>query len=452
MNIIRTDIDAVNAMLTLQVTEADYAEKVEKALKSYRQKANIPGFRPGMAPMGLVKKMYGRGVKADELNRLLQEELYKYIADNKLDILGEPLPNKEDEERNIDFVAEKDFEFKFDIALAPEFEATMNKKDSIKYYNITISDEMVDAQVKQYAARFGSYTQVEEAKDAKDMLKGTMLQLDAEGNVVEGGIRVEDAVLSSAYMKDDEQKALFANAKVNSVVRFNPRKAFENEAEISSMLKITKEEAANINCDFQYEILSITHYEESAIDESLFNKVYGEGTVKTEEEFRAKVAEGIKESYKEDSEYKFGIDAKAHFIKKLDKLTYPEAFLKRWVLATNPNMTEETVEKDFNLMLEDLKWYLFKNKVVKANDIKVDREDINLFARRMAKIQFAQYGMTSVPDDILDNYAKEMLGKKEAVQNMAEKALEDKVFAVIRESVKVVETDITVEDFNKLFE
>ncbi|MBR5824394.1 MAG: trigger factor, partial [Paludibacteraceae bacterium] len=362
MNIIRTDIDAVNAMLTLQVTEADYAEKVEKALKSYRQKANIPGFRPGMAPMSLVKKMYGKGVKADELNNLLQQELYKYIADNKLDILGEPLPNKEDEERNIDFATETDFEFKFDIALAPEFEATMNKKDSIKYYNITISDEMVDAQVKQYAARFGSYTQVEEAKDAKDMLKGTMLQLDAEGNVVEGGIRVEDAVLSSAYMKDDEQKAIFADAKVNSVVRFNPRKAFENEAEISSMLKITKEEAAEINCDFQYEILSITHYEESAIDESLFNKVYGEGTVKTEEEFRAKVAEGIKESYKEDSEYKFGIDAKAHFTKKLDKLTFPEAFLKRWVLATNPNMTEETVEKDFNLMLEDLKWYLFKNK------------------------------------------------------------------------------------------
>ena len=452
MNIIRTDIDAVNAMLTLQVTEADYAEKVEKALKSYRQKANIPGFRPGMAPMSLVKKMYGKGVKADELNRLLQEELYKYIADNKLDILGEPLPNKEDEEHDIDFAAESDFEFKFDIALAPEFEATMNKKDSIKYYNITISDEMVDAQVKQYAARFGSYTQVEEAKDAKDMLKGTMLQLDAEGNVVEGGIKVEDAVLSSAYMKDEDQKAIFANAKVNSVVRFNPRKAFENEAEISSMLKITKEEAAEINCDFQYEILSITHYEESAIDESLFNKVYGEGTVKTEEEFRAKVAEGIKESYKEDSEYKFGIDAKAHFTKKLDKLTFPEAFLKRWVLATNENMTEETVEKDFNLMLEDLKWYLFKNKVVKANDIKVDREDINLFARRMAKIQFAQYGMTSVPDDILDNYAKEMLSKKDTVQNMAEKALEDKVFAVIRNSVKVVETEISVDDFNKLFE
>lgn len=452
MNILRTDIDAVNATLTLQIAEADYAQKVEKTLKDYRKKANIPGFRPGMAPMGLVKKMYGRGVKADELNKLIQDELYKYISDNKLDILGEPLPNQEDENRELDFENGTEFEFKFDIALAPEFEPVMNKKDSIKVYDITVTDEMVDNQIKNYAARFGNYSQVDEAQDAKDMLKGNILELDADGKVNETGVKVTDAVLAAEYMKDDAQKALLANAKKNSVVIFNPQKAFGNEAEISSMLKISKEAAKEFTADVQFEITSITHYEESKIDQSLFDKVYGEGKVTSEADFRAKVAEGIKDSYKEDSDYKFGLDARAAMVKKMDKLVFPEPFLKRWLLATNENMTEETVEKDFHLMLEDLKWYLFKNKVAKANDLKVEKEDINAFARKMAKIQFAQYGMTAVPDDILDNYAKEMMSKQETVRNIVEKALEDKVFAVIRNSVKTVETAISVDDFNKLFE
>lgn len=452
MNILRTDIDAVNATLTIQISEADYAQKVEKTLKDYRKKANIPGFRPGMAPMGLVKKMYGRGVKADELNRLIQEELYKYIGDNNIDILGEPLPNREDENRDIDFENGKEFEFKFDIALAPEFEPVMNKKDNIKVYDITITDEMVDNQIKNYAARFGNYNQVDEAVDMKDMLKGNIIELNADGKVNEDGIKVNDAVLAAEYMKDEVQKELFNKAKKNSIVVFNPQTAFGNEAEISSMLKISKEAAKEFTADVQFEITSITHYETSPINQSLFDKVYGEGKVTDEADFRAKVADGIKESYKEDSDYKFGIDARAAMIKKMDKLVFPEEFLKRWLLATNENMTEETVEKDFNLMLDDLKWYIFKNKVAKANELKVEKEDINAFARKMAKIQFAQYGMTSVPDDILDNYAKEMMNKQETVRNIAEKALEDKVFAIIRNNVKTVETPISVEDFNKLFE
>ncbi len=409
MNILRNDIDAVNATVTIQLVEADYAERVEKTLKDYRKKANVPGFRPGMAPMGLVKKMYGRGVKADELNRLLQETIYNYITENKLDILGEPLPH--DEDKAIDFENDKEFEFKFDLGLAPEFEPNLTKRDSLKLYNITITDEMIDNQVKNYAQRYGNYNQVDEAVE-NDMLKGDMLELNAEGKVNEEGIKVADAVLSAQYIKDADQKAIFANAKKNSVVVFNPKKAFENNAEVSSMLKISKEQAETLTSDFQFEIKGITHYEESPVDQSLFDKVYGEGNVKSLEEFRTKVAEGIKDSYKEDSDYKFSIDAKEHFVRKMDKLTFPEAFLKRWVLATNENMTEETVERDFKLMLDDLKWYIFKNKVAQANELKVEKEDINAFARRMAKIQFAQYGMTSVPENILDNYAQEMMKKQ----------------------------------------
>ena len=311
---------------------------------------------------------------------------------------------------------------------------------------------MVDNQVKNYAARFGNYSQVEELVDKKDMLKGNILEVNAEGKVVETGIKVDDAVLSPAYIKDEDQQKLFDNVKKGSVIIFNPKKAFENTAEISSMLKISKEKAEELTADFRYEVTSITHYEESAIDQSLFDKVYGEGIVKSEEEFKAKVADGIKESYVEDSKYKFGIDAKAAMLKKMDKLEFPEAFLKRWLLATNENMSEETLEKDFPTMLEDLKWYICKSKIAKKFDVKVEEDDIKDFARRMTRIQFAQYGMTGMPDDVLDNYAKNMLSKDETRRNVIEKTLEDKVFDVIKNNVKVVDTQVSVEEFNKLFE
>lgn len=452
MNILRTDIDAVNAILTLQVSESDYAEKVEKTLKDYRKKANVPGFRVGMAPMGLIKKMYGRGVKADELNKIMQEELYKYIKDNNLDVLGEPLPNKADEERTIDFEADKDFEFKFDIALAPAFEPAVNKDITLTEYDIVVTDEMIENQVQNYAARFGKYSTVDEITDAKDMLKGNLYELDGNGQVKEDGIKVTDAVMSYAYMKDDAQKALFEKAKNNSVIVFNPKKAFENEAEISSMLKISKDEAKDLAADFQMEVTSITHYEKSPVDTTLFDKVYGEGVVKTEEEFRTKVAEGIKDSYAEDSNYKFGLDAQEEMLKQMENLVFPVDFLKRWALATNENLTAETVEKDFDLMLKDLKWYIFKNKIAKANNIEVAPEDINAFAKKMAKIQFAQYGMTAVPDDVLENYAKEMMGKQETMRNITEKAFEDKVVNFIHNNVTVAKQEISVEDFNKMFE
>lgn len=451
MNILRTDIDAVNAVLTFQISEADYAEKVEKTLKDFRKKANIPGFRVGMVPMGMIKKMYGRGVKADEINKLIQEEIYKYIADNKIEILGEPLPNQEDEQRAIDFDNNKEFEFKFDIAIAPEFEPTMNKKDSIKSYDIEVNDTMIDNQVKNYAARFGSYTEVEEAIDEKDMLKGDLYELTEEGKINENGIKVEKAVMAKAYMVDEEQKALFANAKKNSVIVFNPKKAYGNDTEVSSLLKISKEKAAELTSNFQFEITNITHFEESAIDKSLFDKVYPNANIETETDFRNKVAEGIKESYIEDSKYKFGEDARAAMVKKMDKLVYPEAFLKRWLKTTQENMSDERVEKEFPQMLDDLKWYLFKNRIIKDNELKVEKDEIENFARRMTKIQFAQYGMTDVPADILDNYSKNMLSKNETVRNIAEKVLEEKVFDIIRQNVKVVDTPISMEDFNKLF-
>ena len=211
MNVLRTDIDATNATLTIQVAEADYSEKVEKTIKDYRKKVNVPGFRPGMVPAGLIRKMYGRGILADEINKLLQEALFNYIRENNIDILGEPLPN-EAEQKPVDFENDKEFEFKFDIAIAPEFEITLNKKDNLKCYDIAVTDKMIDDQVKNYAGRFGSYKQTEEVTE-KDVIKGSMLELNADGSVNEEGIKVEDAMVSPAYIKDEEQKKAFIGAK-----------------------------------------------------------------------------------------------------------------------------------------------------------------------------------------------------------------------------------------------
>ena len=449
MNIVRKDIDQSNATLTLRIEKADYAEKVEKTLRDYRKKANIPGFRPGMVPVGLITKMYGKAVIAEEINKIVSDELFKYIKDNNINMLGEPMPN-ETEQKEIDFNTQEDFEFVFDLGLAPEFDVEVTGKDKVKYYNITVSDEMIENQLKSYTSRYGKYVQ-EETVEEKDMLKGEMLEL-ANGKVNESGIKLSDAVLTPAYIKDEATKALFANAKKGDVITINPAKAFEDAAEISSLLKISKDEAKNITSDFQFKIEGITRYHESAIDQELFDKVYGEGVVTSEEEFKAKIKANIQESLQGDSDYKFGIDARDMLLAKYDNLVFPDAFLKRWVLATNENLTVETLEADYSKMIADLKWQLIKDKIAKANDTKIETSDIEEYAKKITKAQFAQYGMVGMDDELVANYAKDMLKKEETLKGIIEKVAENKVFDVIKATIKLETKEISIEDFNKMFE
>ncbi len=449
MNIVRKDIDQSNATLTLRIEKADYAEKVQKTLRDYRKKANIPGFRPGMVPVGLITKMYGKAVIAEEINKIVSDELFKYIKDNNINMLGEPMPN-ETEQKEIDFNTQEDFEFVFDLGLAPEFDVEVTGKDKVKYYNITVSDEMIENQLKSYTSRYGKYVQ-EETVEEKDMLKGEMLEL-ANGKVNESGIKLSDAVLTPAYIKDEATKALFANAKKGDVITINPAKAFEDAAEISSLLKISKDEAKNITSDFQFKIEGITRYHESAIDQELFDKVYGEGVVTSEEEFKAKIKANIQDSLQGDSDYKFGIDARDMLLAKYDNLVFPDAFLKRWVLATNENLTVETLEADYSKMIADLKWQLIKDKIAKANDTKIETSDIEEYAKKITKAQFAQYGMVGMDDELVANYAKDMLKKEETLKGIIEKVAENKVFDVIKATIKLETKEISIEDFNKMFE
>lgn len=449
MNIVRKDIDSNNATITISIEKADYSEKVEKTLRDYRKKANIPGFRPGMVPMGLLKKMYGKAILGEEINKILSDELYKYIHDNKVNMLGEPLPN-DTEQKDIDFNTQEEFEFVFDLGLAPEFEVELNKKDKVKYYQITPSEEMINNQVKSYTGRFGKYIQ-EEVVEEKDMIKGELFEL-VDGKAHESGIHVTDAVLTPSYMKDEATKALFVGAKKGDMITFNPKTAFENEAEIASLLKISKEAVAAIASDFQITIESITRYVEAEVDQELFDKVFGEGAITSEEAFIGKIKETLQENLLQDSEYKFGLDARDALVKKYESLSFPDAFLKRWLLATNKNLTEETLEADYPKMIADLKWQLIKDKIAKANEIKVENEDVEAYGRKIARSQFAQYGMIGLDDSILDNYVKDLLKKEETLKNIIDKVAEDKVLAIIKEAVKLDNKEVSIEEFNKMFE
>ena len=451
MNVSFQNIDKVSALLTVKLEKADYQEKVDKSLKTFRQKAQIPGFRKGMVPMSLVKKMYGKSVVAEEVNKLLSEKVYDYIKSNNINMLGEPMPNEE-KQQVIDFDTMEDFEFVFDIALAPEFKAEVSSSDKVDYYTIEVTDAMVDNQVKAYTQRNGKYEQVAAYED-NDMLKGLIAELDENGNTKEGGIQVEGAVLMPSYMKNDEQKAIFANAKVNDVLVFNPNTAYDGHAaEIASLLKIEKEAAAEVKSDFSFQVEEITRFVSGELNQEIFDQVFGEGVVKTEEEFRAKIKESIAEQLVADSDYKFLIDARKVLMEKVGKLEFPDALLKRVMLLNNREKGEEFVAENYDKSIEELTWHLIKEQLVKDNEIKVEQEDVIKMAKEATKGQFAQYGMMTVPEDILENYAQEMLKKKENVDGLVGRVVEAKLATALKAKVTLNNKTVPMEEFNKMFE
>ena len=401
--------------------------------------------------MNLVKKMYGKSVIAEEVNKLLSEKVYDYIKSNNVNMLGEPLPNEE-KQQVIDFDTMEEFEFVFDIALAPEFKAEVSNTDKVDYYTIEVTDEMVENQVKAYTQRNGKYDQVSAYED-NDMLKGLIAELDENGNTKEGGIQVEGAVLMPSYMKNEEQKAIFANAKVNDVLVFNPNVAYDgHDAEIASLLKIEKEAAAEMKSNFSFQVEEITRFVPGDLNQELFDQVFGKDAVKTEEEFRAKVKEGIAAQFVADSDYKFLIDARKMLMEKVGKLEFPDALLKRIMLLNNKEKGEEFVAENYEKSVEELTWHLIKEQLVKDNEIKVEQEDVINMAKDATKAQFAQYGMMTVPEDILENYAQEMLKKKENVDGLVGRVVEAKLATALKAKVTLNNKTVSMEEFNKMFE
>ena len=442
--------DKVNGFMTIVVEENDYKDNVEKALKDYRKKANIPGFRPGNAPMGMIKKQYGEYLKLDAINKIVGEELYKYIQDNKIAMLGEPLPSAKQEPQDLE--TEPPYTFYFDIAIAPEFKVALSGKDKIAYYDINVDDATIDKQVDIFASRTGQYTKAE-SYQKNDMLKGDLRELDEQGNTKEGGITVEQTVMMPEFIKVEEQQKLFADAKVGDVIVFNPRKAYpENDSEIAAMLKIKREEIAQHEGDFSYQITEISRFEKAAVDQALFDQIYGEGEVKSLEEFRKKIAEGIKEQTVTDCDYKFLLDVRAHLEKKVGDLTFPDEILKRVMLNNNKERGEEFVEKNYEASIKQLTWHLIKEQLVAAYEIKVEDKDVKEAAKESARIQFAQYGMIQVPEEYVDNYVEEMFKNKENVTAFVERAVDLKLIEALKKVVKLDTKVVTLDEFNKIVE
>lgn len=447
MNIERKNIDEVNLTLTMQVEKADYMDAVEKALKAYRKNANIPGFRQGCVPMGLIKKQYGKAVEAEELNKKVGEALYAYIKDNNLQVLGDPLPS-ETEKSEVDLDSEQPIKLVFDVAVAPAFEIELNGRNQLTQYEIQIDDKMMADAVKQYTSRFGSYSTAEVAEE-NDLVKGIVEEME-NGAVKEGGIKNEAAILSPKYVSEDAKKA-FVGANKGAVVVFNPKQAMDNEA--AAFLKIDKANLADADKDFQFTITEIQRYNEAPLDQDLFDKAFGKDVVKSEEEFKAKLKEELTASLVIDSDYKLLSDTRATVLKKMEGLQFPETFLKRWLKSTHKeNLSDEALDKQFPEMINGLKWQLAKEQIVKKNDIKINDDDMISFGKKVARAQFAQYGMMSVPEDVAERYAHDMLKDKEAVKNMFDRVLEEKVLEVVKGAVKLVKKEISLDDFNKLVE
>ena len=439
--------DKVNGLLTITVEEADYQASVEKTLKDYRKKANYPGFRPGMVPMGLIKKQYGASAKMDAINKLIGEQIYKYMQDNKIQMLGEPLPSEKQEAQDLEKPAP--YTFAFDIAVAPEFKIELNGHNKIDHYTIIVDDALIDRQVEMFTSRNGTYEKAESYED-NDMLKGDLRELDEKGNTKEDGITVEAASILPNYIKDEAQKALFNGAKLGDIITLNVSKAFENEAEIASLLKVERDRVKDIKSDFSYQITDIQRYKKHPVNQELFDSLFGKDTVKSEKEFREKIAEGLKEQLAVDADYKFILDVRAYCEKKVGKLEFPDALLKRIMLNNNKDKGEDFVEKNYEQSIKELTWHLIKEQLVADNQIKVNDEDVLNAAKETARVQFAQYGMNNVPDEYVENYAKEILKKRENVDGLVDRAVDIKLTDALKKVVKLNEKEISLDDFNKM--
>ena len=452
MNISFEAPDKINGLMAITLEKEDYQGEVEKTLKDYRKRANIPGFRPGQTPMSMIKRQFGASVKVDVVNKILGEKLYEYVRENKIQMLGEPLPSEQQEALN--FESDEPMTFKFDIAIAPEFEAKLSGKDKVDYYNITVEDKLIDQQVEMYQSRGGHYEKAEQFDpELRDMLKGDLRELDDKGNVKEDGITVSEAVLMPQYMKVDDQKKLFDGCKLGDIITWNPRKAYpDSDVEVSSLLKIEKDQVAEHTGNFTFQVTEISRYVKAEVNQELFDQVFGEGNVKDEKAFRQKIADQISQQFKADADYKFLLDIRQHMEKKVGKLEFPKAILKRVMLNNNKDKGADFVEKNFEASIKELAWHLIKEQLVAAQDIKVEDDDLKSVAKEAARAQFAQYGMSNVPDEYLDNYAQEMLKKRENVDGLVDRAVDVKLTAALKNVVKLNEKDITLEDFQKLLQ
>ncbi|MEZ5082158.1 MAG: trigger factor [Bacteroidales bacterium] len=446
MNITQESNGELQATINVKLTAEDYKSKVDEALKEAQKKASMKGFRPGKVPYGLIKKMYGKSVMAEEVNKLLSDSLSNYIVENKLDILGYPLSSKE-KETKVDFDNDEEFEFFFDIGLTPKFDLEINDKIEVDYYEIEVDDDKVDGYLKEVTTRYGNPVNPE-ISEKGDLLRGEISELTAEGEIKEDGIK-NNTSLSIEFIKDENVQKEFIGRKKGDKIRFNPLKATNNKAETSSMLGIKKEETEKMEADYEFEISEISRMEPAEINQELFDKVYPNGNITSEEAFREKLRSEAKDYFQNEGDNFFVHEV----IEKLVNETHvdlPVEFVKRWLVESDENITPENVEKDFENYGRSLKQQLIVNKIAADNDIKVEQQDIKNFVREMYARQFGMDIENEEMSKQLDQFADMVLKNQDEVRKIYDQLFDKQVRELFKTKLNLNKKKISYDDFIKI--
>lgn len=444
MNVTRKDLDQLNAVLTVHIEAADYADQYDKELRHTRGKIEMPGFRKGMVPKGLVEKLYGTSIKAQVVNKLISDALYDYITNEKLDILGEPLANESDDQPKIDFEHDKDFDLLFDIALNPAIE--LNYDVEIPMYDIEVNDSMIDEEVARLCQNYGNYSTPEAAAE-DDVVRGVVAEVVGENAIVN-----EHAVISVNHIKDEEQRKLFIGAKKDDVITFNPKKAMQDEAEIASFLGKSEEDIKDNDHDFTFTVTEISRYAAAEVGKDLFDKIYGPDVIADEAAFRARIAEDMKKQLAADEAYRFEIDAREAIMAQIKDVAMPEAFIRRLLKEKNEDMTDEKLDKEMPEILNMLRWQVVENIIADKHELRVTEEDVMVQAKDFIRMQLRNYGLANADDKLVEEFAQKSMERKEDRERFQTRAKDIKIFDALKQDVKLKPTPISLADFNKLFE
>jgi trigger factor len=445
MDITQTKVDNLNAVLKITLGPEDYKSQYEDALKNFRKQMNLPGFRPGHVPMSVVKKQYGRSVLADEISKVLNDTITNHIKSNEIEILGNPLP-KADESDAGNWDNPNEFKFEYELGLAPEFDIKLDKK-KVTYYSIKVDDTLIDKQVVEMSKRYGSLSEPEESGE-NDLLMATLIELDENDEILEGGI-MNDATVSLEFISDKKTKKQLLGLKKDDSVVVDPHKISKDHDDLGRMLNKTHSEVHDIKGNFKMNINGVKRLTPSVVDQSLFDKVYGKDEVTDLEEFRLKVSEELQRGFKGDQDWLFKKDLSTELIEKIDP-ELPDEFLKKWIGNMNEKpITDEQIEKDYPDYSKSLKWQLISGRIMKENNITVEFEEVKNYTRQAITSQYAQYGMP-VDEENMEEYVKRAMGNREEVQRIYDMLSETKVVEFCKTAVKVKDKDVSYDDFVKM--
>lgn len=439
MKIEQIKIDDLTFQLVVNIEKADAQEKKKQALKEYRKTAELKGFRKGMAPMSLIEKMHGLSALVEGVNQLISESINNYIAENKLNILGEPLPC-ENKQKKIDWENDEVYEFVFDAALSPVVDFKLSAEDKIVSYNVTVTEEAKQAYKSNMLKQFGKLENVDVIKDEDFII----------ADLEQGETKIEGTYITLRQIEDADVKALFIGKKPGDSFEIDVNKAFVNETDRAALLKVSKDDLANINPLYNVTVKEVKTFVEAEQNQDLYDRLFGEGEVKSEAEFEGKIAERIAKEYEQESAYRFMLDAREYLLNKTN-IQVPEQFMKKWLYTINEGkFSMEDIEKDFALFLKDFRWQLIRQYICKEQNIQITREDVLAVAKHIAGYQFAMYGLNNVPDEQLTQYAESLLGNEKEGRRIYEKTEEDKVLAYVKSVVSLDVKDITIDELHKL--